>query len=80
MNRKIIAALIVWLCVGFNSAADVTQFLNMPNLLKTIDTRDAKVVAMPLGTTWPEGPAYEVFFPMKSSVISLPNNAVACAP
>jgi hypothetical protein len=83
MKRQMIAAMIIWACVGFNSAADVTAFLNTPSNIFFGETSDhapknAQIVAMPTGSD----PMFEVFFKTsdKSFSASQVTNGIECSP
>lgn len=60
-TRKAIAALFIWVCIGFNSPTAVQNFLDS---LASAPVASSQIVAMPTG---PSVPAFEVFLELPCS-------------
>ena len=63
MRKKVVAAVLTWACVGFNSSLGVQHFLRGEHnhLVLTWEAKAAKIVTMP--NAGGDVPLFEVFIP-----------------
>ena len=83
LKGKIVATLLVWACVGFNSSLAVQKFLGgeTNHLVSPGTARDAKLVTMPnVAEGFPRPsdgfPLFEVFIPNPSRDVSFDPNTI----